>query len=104
MKKLATLVIIILIGTVVVLIASKHQAPIEKPNQTQNMLLTSPSFNHNEKIPSKFTCDGGNINPELPIQNVPSEEKSLAPIMDDPDAAGGRTFTHWIVWNSDTKT
>ena len=104
MKKLATLVIIILIGTVVVLIASKNQAPIEKPNQTQNMLLTSPSFNHNEKIPSKFTCDGGNINPELHILNVPAKAKSLALIMDDPDAVGGRTFTHWLIWNIDPKT
>lgn len=69
-----------------------------------SMLLTSPSFNHTEKIPAKFTCDGGNINPELHIQNVPSEAKGLALIMDDPDAVGGRTFTHWLVWNIDPKT
>ena len=67
------------------------------------MLLTSPSFNHNEKIPPKFTCDGPSINPELHILNVPDEAKSLALIMDDPDAPG-RTFTHWLVWNIDPKT
>lgn len=74
-------------------------------NNTQsNMLLTSASFNPNEKIPAKFTCDGGNINPELHIQNVPPEAKSLALIMDDPDAVGGKTFTHWLIWNIDPKT
>ena len=68
------------------------------------MILTSPSFQANEKIPTKFSCDGGNFNPELHIQNVPDNAKSLALIMDDPDATGGRTFTHWIVWNIDPKT
>lgn len=67
-------------------------------NQINPMILTSPSFQENEFIPSKFTCDGGNVNPELQIQNVPPEAKSLALIMDDPDAPSGN-FTHWLVWN-----
>lgn len=62
------------------------------------MLLTSQSFENNGYIPAKFTCDGGDINPELHIQNVPEKTKSLVLIMDDPDAPGG-TFTHWLVWN-----
>lgn len=68
------------------------------------MLLTSPSFNNQEPIPGKFTCDGGDFNPELLVQNVPAEAKSLALVVDDPDATGGTTFTHWIVWNIDPKT
>lgn len=67
------------------------------------MIITSPSFKDGEMIPKKFTCNGGNINPELQIQNVPPEAKSLAFIMDDPDAPG-RIFTHWLVWNIDPKT
>ncbi|MBI3589736.1 MAG: YbhB/YbcL family Raf kinase inhibitor-like protein [Candidatus Liptonbacteria bacterium] len=67
------------------------------------MLISSPAFESNQKIPTKFTCDGGNINPELHIQNVPEKAKSLALIMDDPDAPSG-TFTHWLIWNIDPKT
>jgi hypothetical protein len=49
-------------------------------------------------IPSKYTCDGDNINPPLTIKNIPKQTKSLALIVDDPDAPSG-TFDHWITWN-----
>jgi Raf kinase inhibitor-like YbhB/YbcL family protein len=68
------------------------------------MIITSPSFNDGESIPKKFTCDGGNINPELLIQNVPAEAKSLALIMHDPDAPREGGFLHWTVWNIDPGT
>jgi len=63
------------------------------------MILTSPSFEDDAFIPKKFTCDGGNINPELHIQNAPDGAKSLALIMHDPDAPMPGGFTHWVVWN-----
>src|SRR5581483_6277986 len=39
-----------------------------------------------------------NINPSLDIAGIPKDAKSLAIIMEDPDAPGGR-FIHWIAWN-----
>lgn len=50
-------------------------------------------------MPKKFTCEGANINPELQIQNVPENAKSLALIMHDPDAPVAGGFTHWVMWN-----
>jgi Raf kinase inhibitor-like YbhB/YbcL family protein len=60
--------------------------------------LSSPAFKHNESIPSKYTCDGADVNPPLVIENVPPGTKSLALIVDDPDAPAG-TWVHWVLWN-----
>lgn len=62
------------------------------------MQITSPSFKDNEMIPRKFTCDGQDVNPALRINNIPKNAKSLALIMDDPDAPMG-TWVHWVVYN-----
>ena len=60
--------------------------------------LSSDAFENNGMIPKTYTCDGEDVSPTLKITSVSSKAKSLALIMDDPDASGG-TFTHWIVWN-----
>jgi len=62
------------------------------------MRLTSPEFNHNELIPKKFTCQGSDVNPTLIIHDVPKDAKSLALIVDDPDAPVG-TWVHWVVFD-----
>ena len=62
------------------------------------MKIFSPSFKNGEMIDKEFTCQGKNINPEILIYNIPLEAKSLALIIDDPDAPGG-TFVHWVVFN-----
>lgn len=49
-------------------------------------------------IPKKFTCQGEDINPALEIQGLPEKTKSLALIMDDPDAPGG-TWVHWVLYD-----
>ena len=62
------------------------------------MKITSPAFQHTQEIPSEYTCDGSNISPELNIEGVSENAKSLVLINDDPDAPGG-AWDHWIVFN-----
>ena len=64
----------------------------------KELVVTSPSFGTNQKIPQKYTCDGDDINPELRIEQIPSEAKSFVLIVEDPDAPNG-TFDHWIVFD-----
>src|SRR5437764_11281013 len=59
--------------------------------------IESSAIKREGMITSKYTCEGQNINPPLSIKNIPAEAKSLALVVDDPDAAG--IFTHWVVWN-----
>lgn len=67
------------------------------------MKIFSPAFLHNEKIPSKYTCDGENINPPLEFQDIPVGSKSLALIVEDPDVSKhlreDGLWIHWILWN-----
>jgi Raf kinase inhibitor-like YbhB/YbcL family protein len=80
---------------------NKNSSP-ENVSKTkiQNMRILSPVFKQNEKIPSKYSCDGQSINPQLNIYEIPENTKTLALIVDDPDAPMG-TFVHWVVFNID---
>ncbi len=68
------------------------------------MKLTSIAFEHNGDIPSKYTCEGENINPPLVIDDVLEGVKSFVLFIDDPDATAGGTFDHWILWNISAET
>ena len=62
------------------------------------MQLTSTAFSEGESIPSKYTCDGENISPPLSWTGVPAGTKSLALIVDDPDAPAG-IWVHWVLYD-----
>ena len=62
--------------------------------------ISSPSFPENGNIPSKYTCEGENMNPAISIKNLPSQTNSIAIIVEDPDAPSG-TVTHWVAWDID---
>ena len=67
------------------------------------LIITSPSFMHDRMIPQRHTCDGLNISPALAWNGVPTGVKSLALIVDDPDApdpaAPQMTWVHWVLYN-----
>jgi Raf kinase inhibitor-like YbhB/YbcL family protein len=63
------------------------------------MKITSSAYKEGSFIPRKFTCEGENISPELSWEGIPKEAKSLALILDDPDAPRKSGFTHWVVYN-----
>lgn len=66
--------------------------------EVSSLIISSTAFDHEGIIPSKYTCDGEDINPPLEVNNIPEDTKTLAIIVEDPDAPKG-TFDHWIVWN-----
>lgn len=67
------------------------------------MHLSSTAFSAGAEIPSKYTCQGENISPPFEIADVPAASKSLALIVDDPDApdpaAPKTTWVHWVIYN-----
>src|SRR6056297_834457 len=62
------------------------------------MHITSPAFEHNQRVPPKYSCNGENVSPPLTIEDIPPGTESVAIIVDDPDAPGG-TFLHWLIWD-----
>ena len=68
------------------------------------MQLTSTGFSDGDEMPIELGYKNGNETPALSINGIPEGTKSLALIMDDPDAMGavGKVWVHWVVWNIDT--
>src|SRR5690349_8340202 len=65
--------------------------------------LKSPKLDNNGEIPTKYTCEGDDVSPPLQWSGVPSGTRSLALIIDDPDApdpkAPRMTWVHWVLYN-----
>ena len=68
-----------------------------------NLKLTSSAFSDGGEIPRECGYKNGNREPQLTIGRTPEGTKSLALIMDDPDAMepAGKVWVHWVVWNID---
>ena len=71
-----------------------------------NLKLTSTAFSDGSEIPRECGYKNGNKIPPLTVSGVPEGTKSLALIMDDPDAMGavGKVWVHWVAWNIDPVT
>lgn len=68
-----------------------------------NLSLASSAFSAGTDIPPIHTCDGSNISPPLSWSGISPSVRSLALIVDDPDApdpaAPQRTWVHWVLYN-----
>jgi Raf kinase inhibitor-like YbhB/YbcL family protein len=86
--------LLILLSLVVLLMgcAEKEVVKLEKNLEVRSV------FKNGEFIPKKYTCNGEDVSPPLELVNLSPEAKSIAIIVEDPDAPMG-TFTHWIIWN-----
>ena len=104
MKKIIAITVVALgVGVMIFLTNTQKKEMNFAPSleiNTNIMKITSSAFAHNQKIPSKYTCDGDNISPPLTIEDIPANTKSMVLIVDDPDAPSG-TWVHWTVWNID---
>jgi len=115
----ALFVIFCVLVLIFVIYLASHSSPVNGPasatstaiigtnrNNSMALSLSSSAFSNNGEIPAKFTCDGENINPPLTIEGADPKAKSLALILDDPDAQSvvGYTYIHWVKFNIDPKT
>lgn len=74
---------------------------VQKPSPLPGMAtleVTSPVFSNGGSIPQKYTCQGEDSSPALSWSVPPAGTKSLALLVEDPDAPAG-TWVHWIVYN-----
>jgi Raf kinase inhibitor-like YbhB/YbcL family protein len=65
---------------------------------TSSLTVSSPAFTERGPIPATFSCDGKGQSPPLEWSDVPPNTRSIALIVDDPDAPNG-TYAHWLVFN-----
>ena len=65
------------------------------------MELTSNDFQEGNEIPKKFGYKHENEQPNVEFDSVPTDAKTLAIIMDDPDAmkAVGKVWVHWLTYH-----
>ena len=77
--------------------------PQAKGEEAMTLAITSPAFADHAEIPKRYTGEGENISPPLSFSGEPKETKSLALIVDDPDApdpaAPQHTWVHWVLFN-----
>jgi hypothetical protein len=72
-------------------------------DQAAQFSITSPQFSNMGAIPARFTCEGSDTSPALAFAGAPDGTRSLALIVDDPDApdpqAPQMTWVHWVLYN-----
>src|SRR5512134_1115614 len=79
------------------------QAALAQETRTMTFSLTSAAFSAGGAIPKRYTCEGDDVSPPLAWSGAPAGTKSLALIVDDPDApdpaAPKMTWVHWVLYD-----
>jgi hypothetical protein len=73
--------------------------PVLTSTQKKAFELTCSGFGNGSAIPMKYARNGNNLSPPLSWAGVPSNTKSFALIVDDPDAPTSKPWVHWIAYN-----
>jgi Raf kinase inhibitor-like YbhB/YbcL family protein len=76
--------------------AGSDDAPEPPESLSGGITVDSPAFGDGQQIPRAYTCDGAGVSPPLSWSGLPSATRSVALVVDDPDAPGG-SFVHWLV-------
>jgi Raf kinase inhibitor-like YbhB/YbcL family protein len=63
------------------------------------LTVSSSAFKDGQPIPEEYTAYGKGRSIPLSWSNLPSGARSIAIIMDDPDAGTPRPFVHWVIYN-----
>jgi len=92
-----------LAGVVALAAAASCTAKESKGGAPMSLVLSSTAFAHQGEIPARYTCEGQDASPPLSWTGLPDGTKSVALIVDDPDApdpaAPRMTWVHWVLYN-----
>ncbi len=88
---------VVLLSAAVVLSLIQIRSVSGEERKMSELSISSSAFSQNGMIPPKYTCDGSDVNPPLSFGNVPEKTRTLALIVDDPDAPRG-IWIHWVAW------
>ena len=92
-----------IIKSLLVLSSALSISAAHAQEKSMTLTITSAAFQAGGEIPALHTCDGGDVSPPLSWSGLPAGTKSLALIVDDPDApdpaAPKMTWVHWVLYN-----
>ncbi|HMJ92699.1 MAG TPA: YbhB/YbcL family Raf kinase inhibitor-like protein [Allosphingosinicella sp.] len=85
--------------------SGKHALAVDRPETraAATLQVSSPSFARNGAIPAAYSAYGAGRAPALAWSAPPAGTKSLAIMVEDPDAMSAKPFVHWMAWNVDPK-
>jgi Raf kinase inhibitor-like YbhB/YbcL family protein len=88
------------------LLSLPAMSPLSAQNAAKTITVSSPAFKDGQTIPEEFTAYGKGRSLPLSWSDLPAGTRSIAVIIDDPDARTPRPFVHWLIYNipPDTKS